>query len=461
MHQKTHYYYLLLLLALPFGTLAASACPEWLAKVVSVQGKVETQHPEAPDWNPINTNDTFCYGDKIRTANHSRATLAFRNNGPRVSLAENSTLTFIPPAKKQTSWIVDLIEGSAFFRSRESQRLEVHSPFINLVHEGTEFLVTVDQQQTEISVFDGRVAASNQQGKIHIDKGFIGIAHKNQAPEVQALTIRPVDAVQWTLYYPPIVDYQSFASSNDTSLQASVKAYRQGNSHQALALLEQIPATRQNADYLTLRASLLLTVGSVDEALGLIDQALVQKSDNSSALALQSIIAVTKNRQDKALNLAQKAVAQNPQSSVAQIALSYAHQSQFDVESALKATQEAVRLAPDNALAWARLSELQLSTGEREDALASAQKAQQLNPALGRTQTILGFAYLAQVDIDEAKTVFIKAMELDSADPLAHLGLGLAKIRKGAIEEGASDLETAVSLDREGQLKSEVVNLII
>jgi tetratricopeptide (TPR) repeat protein len=316
------------------------------------------------------------------------------------------------------------------------------------VHEGTEFLVTVTSDKTEITVFDGQVAATNQQGKIQIKKGFTGIAKKDQPPRVKALTICPEDAVQWTLYYPPLIDYQHIKSS---LLQSAVNAYEQGDIYQALNDLEKLPVNQQDVGTLIFKASLLLSVGRVDEALMLIKEPSLLKQ-NSTAVALQSIIAVAKNKQDKALNLAQQSVLLNPQSAVAHIALSYAYQSNFKIESALEAIQEAVRLSPDNALAWARLSELQLSMGERGEALESAKKAQQLNPKLGRTQIILGFSHLTQVDIDEANVAFNKAIYLNSADPLARLGLGLAKIRKGSVEEGARDLETAVSLDPDNSI---------
>ena len=448
-HQKLKYYLLIFFQVIPVYLEAASSCTEWVAKVVSVQGKVETQRSGIVNWKAIQQGDVFCQGDKIRSEKNSRATLQLSNNS-LISVDQNTNLNFsVPKVEAASSWLIELFKGSAFFRSRESQRLNINTPFINAVHEGTEFLVTVNSVQTEITVFDGQVAGTNQQGKIHIKKGFTGIAKKGEAPRVKALTIRPEDAVQWTLYYPPIVDYQHLKSD---AFKPAIDAYEQGNAYQSLGILEDIQIDQQDGGYLVLKSSLLLTVGRVEEALELIKQARSLNQNESSAIALQSIISVTKNRQDEALKLAQQAVTLNPQSAIAQIALSYAYQSNFKIEPALQATKEATRLSPDNALAWARLSELQLSTGERSKALESAKKAQSLNPQLSRTHTILGFANLAEVDIDEAKNAFNQAIHLNSADPLARLGLGLAKIRKGDVEEGTLDLETAVSLDPDNSI---------
>ena len=369
-------------------------------------------------------------------------------NESLVTLEQNSVLIFPVIEKGSFHWLIKLFKGAAFFRSRSFNQLEVDTPFVNAVHKGTEFLVRVTEQQTEISVFDGLVEAENSDGQIQIDKGQIGIAQKNIAPKVQPLTVHPVDAVQWALYYPPLVDVQSLSSIlTIPAIQQALNYYQQGDVNDAIRTLEKIPESQQDEHYTALKASLLLTVGSINEALAEIQRAKQIKGFTSTALALKAIITVTKNQADRALSLAQKAVAQKPNSVVAQIALSYAHQAKFNISEALTATKQAVQLAPNNALAWTKLAELQLSNDERDNALASAKKAQILNPNLDRTHTILGFAYLIQVEIDGATAAFTQAINLNPADPLARLGLGLAKIRKGAIKEGTRELERAVSLD--------------
>jgi len=450
MHQKTLSYFFLVFLIISGHLEASPDCSDWVAKVVSAQGQVDTQRFDTSEWQTAQKDDVFCPGDKIRTSKWSRSTLVLSNQSV-VTLDQNTTLIF-PQAveSNETSgqWFLNLIDGGAFFRSRETQRLNIQTPFINAVHEGTEFLVRVTDHKAEISVFDGQVSGVNKAGKININKGFKGIAETNRPPHLQILTVTPEDAVQWALYYPPIIDYSdSKKFTANSGLSSALEAYRRGDIDQSLAKLDEIPDAQRNTHYLTLKAALLLTVGRIDEAQPLIMQVQRVESNNSDALALQAVIAVAKNQQQAALGFAKNAVAANPQSSVAKIAQSYAYQSLFNIDDALKSTQEATRLAPDNALALARLSELQLSTGDHDAALISAQKAQTLNPQVGRTQTVLGFADLAQTDIEAAKKAFEQALVIDSSDPLARLGLGLAKIRKGHVEEGKNELETAVNLD--------------
>ena len=94
--------------------------------------------------------------------------------------------------------------------------------------------------------------------------------------------------------------------------------------------------------FFTYRASLLLSVGRVDEARADIEKALQLKPMDSHALALQSIIAVVQNEKKKALDLAEEAVKADPQSASARIALSYALQARFDLEGALTSLKESV-----------------------------------------------------------------------------------------------------------------------
>jgi Flp pilus assembly protein TadD len=445
---KPKIYFYIALLTLPSILLAAPECEIWIAKMVSAKGQVEKQRLHQTTWRQVEKNEYFCQGDRIRTKKNSLVTLELGNES-LVTMEQSSAMAFPILDQGSFSWLLELFRGGAFFRSRSPHQLKIDTPFVNAVHEGTEFMVVVTEQQTEIIVFNGKVAAENQSGRVLIGKGQMGITAKNQITQVQPLTIRPEDAVQWTLYYPPIVDYQRLASIlTIPGIKKALKLYHRGSLFQALEVLNNIPKQQRDEHYIALKASLLLSVGNVEEALLEINQAEPRlETALSSGLAIKAIIAVSKNRTEEASVLALKATQLNPESAIAKIALSYVYQAQFKIDKALTTIKQATQLSPENALAWARLAELQLSTGNKKSALESAQKAQLLNPQLDRTKTILGFAYLAQIDMAEAETAFTHAIELNSANPLARLGLGLTKIRRGVIEEGTRDLETAVSLD--------------
>jgi tetratricopeptide (TPR) repeat protein len=401
----------------------AQRCERWAAKAVSVQGTIEFQGVGDSRWQAVKLNDTFCPGDKLRAQEKSRADVVLSNDSV-LRLSENTSIT-LEDVKAEGTSTVELFKGAAHFFSRRPRSLDVRTPYGIAGARGTEFLITVEANKTLLTVYDGEILAANQAGSLTLTSGQSAVAEAGKAPVLRVVA-RPRDAVQWALYYPPVIHV------------------RPGD-----------PAPKEDLNdprFLADRASRNLAVGRVEEASADLDRALRLKPNYSDALALQSIMAVVQNDKDKALNLAQKAVEADPNSATARIALSYAQQSRFDLEGARASLEEAVKVKPDNALAWARLAEIQSSFGEYDKSLEAAQKAASLDPNVARTQTVLGFAYLTQVKTKESREAFEKAIALDQADYLSRLGLGLTKIRDGDLREGGQEIEIAASLDPNNSL---------
>ncbi|MCP3864750.1 MAG: TonB-dependent receptor, partial [Aestuariibacter sp.] len=214
----------------------------------------------------------------------------------------------------------------------------------------------------------GAIQADNAQGTLLLGKGQAAVAPAGQPPRLETV-VRPRDAVQWALYYPPIFSYdpRAFKDPAPDSWQAranqAAQAIARKDLTQALDRLEDLPDPVDDPQFYVYRASLKLTVGSVADADADIAKALALDENNSPALALRAVMAVVQNRKADALNDARQAVESDPLSAVAQMALSYAHQADFNLAAAHQAAQAAVEAQPDNALAWARLAELRLALG--------------------------------------------------------------------------------------------------
>ncbi|HYA32058.1 MAG TPA: tetratricopeptide repeat protein, partial [Thermodesulfovibrionales bacterium] len=397
----------------------AETCAVWTGKAVSVQGNVQTLRVGETEWRPARLNDTYCEGDTVRLQERSRADILLANDSI-LRLDQKTTVTF-DGAEKEKTFLINLRSGIAHFFSRFRRSLKVSTPFVNAAVEGTEFLVKTESDQTFMSVFAGKVEFANEKGTLLIASGQSAVAAAGQAPVLQVVA-RPRDAVQWTLYYPPIYPYRP----------SEVRAG---------------PGAEWRA-----KVSYFLSIGRVDEAGTEIEKALKTAPGGSDVLALQSVIAVAQNDKDRAFELAKKAVDADPNSAAARIALSYALQARFDLKGALESLKEAVKREPRNALAWARLAELWLSLGNLEESLKAAKKAASLSPENARAQTVLGFAYLTKVETKAATDAFEKAVILDQADPLPRLGLGLATIREGKLTEGRKEIEIAESLDPQNSL---------
>ena len=310
--------------------------------------------------------------------------------------------------------------------TRFPKKFKVRTPHFDAAVEGTEFLVAMRCESTDLSVLEGKVLASsvgdNSFPTQTVTSGQTFSAGGSTPPAIKLL-VKPADAVQWTLYYPPI-------TPADTAVVEDCRDVAQDN----------------RASCLIARAERLLRAGRVDEAQANIGDALAVAPYSSDAKALSSIISLVKNDKAAALQLARDAVDASPTSAPAWLALSYAQQADFKLEAALSSAQKSAELST-NALSLARVAELQLSLGWTRDAEKTAKKAVEVSPAESRAHMILAFVHLAQINTTAAEDDFGRAIELDSTEPLSRLGLGLAIIRKGKLVEGREQIEIAVALD--------------
>jgi tetratricopeptide (TPR) repeat protein len=440
----------------------SARCSEPIARIASVQGVVELRSLTASAWQRAQLNDALCLNDNIRVGQHSRASVQYSAD-ITVQFDQNSFVTLVEAKDKVSIW-TQMWRGALHFITRSRKPFRVITPFVNASVEGTEVYIALAKDRADLTVFEGKLDVANDAGQILLSSGESATVQgleaitdddqfrtlKARAPQ-RVLIAKPRDAVQWALYYPPVIDVRP-GENVHPNLKAATEQFRAGNTAEAFAELDRVPVDNWDAQYFIYRASLLLYVGREQEAQADLAQALQQDAKKSDALALQAIIAVVQSDKEQGLSLAQKAVAADPSSAAAQIALSYAQQAIFKLEAALQSAEQAAKLDANNALAYARIAELQLSQGDLDKALAAAKRATELNPNLARTQSILGFSYLTRIDTKNAKETFSKAIELDSADPLPHLGLGLAKIREGKLEEGRRDIEQAVILDPNNSL---------
>jgi len=416
------------------------ACPP-VAHIVSIQGTLQILRAGASDWSNVRKlGTTLCQGDLLHADPASRAALLISPE-TLIRLDQNTTLTISQAADEtvvefsqntsllQPIRVAPSSRGAGYVITRFPRKFKVLTPFINAVVEGTEFQVAIRSESDELAVFEGKMlaqelrAAASQAFSLKSGESLSAGATEPAAIKV---VVKPVDAVQWALYYPPLSEASTAPGADDACDQAAVD---------------------DRVSCLIGRAERRLRTGRVDEAHADIESVLRDSADNGDALALLAIIAITKNEKPRALELAQKATQAATDAYRAWLALSYAQQAEFKLEDALKSAQRAAELAPGSTTPTARVAELLMSLGRIRDAEKAAQAAVAANPAEARAHTVLGFVYLAEIDIKHAKEQFEMAIERDSAAPLPRLGLGLAIIRDGSLREGREQIEIAVVLD--------------
>ena len=433
---------------------AAETCQNAVGKFISIEGSIEIEHTDQGERQRASLESSLCQDDLIYVGENSRAAVALINEVV-LRLDQNTTMRLVDVASQpEKRSILELLIGALKSFSRPPRTFAVNTPYLNGLIEGTEFAMRVGRDSSLTTVYEGKVTTSNPQGKLMLRRGESALAKAGKAPQPYFM-VKPRDAVQWTLYFPPLFAVLGGAQQLPTDVSPAVKQaldlVSRGDIPGALAFLDRVPVSQQNANFHLFRAALFLDVGRADEARANIDKALAKDPKAGLAYALRSIIEVVDNQRPQALASAKKAVALS-QSAAAKIALSYALQADFRLEAARDALLSAVSQHPDDSLAWARLAEIWLMFAERGKAMEAARKAESLAPDLARTQIVLGFAALSDNRVSDSRMAFERAISLASDDPLAHLGLGLTKIKNGDLKEGGRELEAAVALNSSNAL---------
>jgi tetratricopeptide (TPR) repeat protein len=391
------------------------------AVFVSVDGDVEVRPGEGRAWIPATQGSAVCAGYSVRINEFGRAALQLPDKTV-FRLDRNTTLTFRAP-QEGTGSLLDLLLGIIHVISRDPRALQFTTPYANAGLEGTEFVIAVTEQRTEVTVIEGEVIVSNATGETAVPEGQRALAAAGETPRAEPIA-DPFAQAAWTPYYAPIL-------------------------YLNLPAPDAVPDRRQAEDpeFLAARAAGRLAAGAVAAAEADIRSALLRAPRHATSLALSGLLALHRGDKRAALESTTAAVQHEPDSVAAWIALSHVQQANFRYDDSLASLERATALEPGNPLAWAWLAELRLNNGDRRGALAAASRAASLDADLAHVQTVLGFAYLAHASAERAAGAFRRAAELDQGDPLPRLGLALALLRQGKLAEGREQAETAVILD--------------
>jgi tetratricopeptide (TPR) repeat protein len=413
-------------------------CSPAVARLVSLQGLIEIQRPGAV-WLAVRRLDTvMCGGDKLRADKLSRA-LLFLQPETFVRVDQNTAISLNVDGEEieVEFFAAELVaemrssqsRGAGYFITRFPKKFKIKTPHMNAAVEGTEFMVKLSGDATQLTVLEGKVASEAvATGNRQLVEAGQTLASGTAGSGAITAVVRPEDAVQWVLRYPPISD-----RSESTAIPGAEDCATR-------------PANAQ-AECLTDRAEGLLGSGSVDEALSAIDAAIAANNVSSDAHALRAIIRLAKNDKVAAVESARRATAADAGNHRAWLALSYAQQAAFELESSLESASRAALLQPGSALAHSRVAELHFSLGDPRSAETAARTAVAAAPAESEAHAMLGFIRLAQVDTRAAQSDFLAAIERDSFAPLPRLGLGLTLIRDGRLTDGREQIEIAVALD--------------
>jgi Flp pilus assembly protein TadD len=449
------------LLAAVFGWLAVGTGPaRALAamvaqttneiRIVKLEGTAEISPPGSTRWILTQTNQILKPFDRLRTGPNSRATLLWSDQSV-VSFDALTEMEILPPDAPEAHFGLNFIKGIlSFFHRDKPGRIRVITRGALAGVEGTEFVLAVDvtnnTERTTLSLIDGKVRFSNEQGTLVLTNGQQAIADLGRRPVLTAGFIAN-NLLQWCFYYPAVLDLRDlpFGPGEQSILAESLSAYRAGD---LLAALTKYPAGRKpssDAERIYY-AALLLSVGRVEQTETLL--AGLPAADAAKPLprlsgALRRLIAAVKLQPNPSTL--------NPQLSTELLAASYYEQSQaardVSLRKALDLARQAATNSPEFGFAWARVAELEFSFGHTGSALDALSKSLALAPRNAQALALKGFLLAAQNKTREGIEVFNEAIAIDSALGNAWLGRGLCRIRRGDEVGGREDLLIAAALE--------------
>lgn len=434
-HSQRHRLQWWLLLALSgLANIAFGECEQAAGRLESHEGTVRIE--QADTWQPLAIGACVPAGARVQV---SGGRAVFRLANETLLRASGTTLLrFAEPEQK--NWI-QLLDGALHFITRTPHAFDVQTDYVNAGVKGTEFILTANhiERSSTLTMLEGEVVASNAHGQQNVRSGAAIIARSGEAPKL--LTVPALrDAVQWTLYYPPL------PSTVPAHLQPALDRFKRNDAAGAIAQLNEFPATGRDADYYALVSAIDLQRGEIDSARATLDRALALQPEHPQALALSAIHAVVVGDIERAETQLAVAQARAPRDAAVLIAKSYFEQAQHRLPAAL-AHAQATAAVDQSALIQARVAELALMNGNTKLARQATKSALTQQPDNARANAIDGFVHLQQLRFDSAEAAFRRAITLDATDPLPHLGLGLIEIRHNRVAAGREQLAIAVALD--------------
>lgn len=406
--------FLFLISILVFSQQLFSAECSHVAQVVSLEGSAEKKRDGQETWQQVVLDDQFCAGDAIRTLHDGRAAVRLTND-TLLRLDRDSALTFTQVGKTTPS-LLDLLRGAVHFISRTPKSLEVKTPYVNASIEGTEFVVRIRNQATEVTVLEGAVVAANEAGSIDLSANQAARASADQQP-IRIEVVKPFEAVAWALYYPPLPEAPGKA---DILAQEAIKTIVQNRLEEATELAKQ--ALQQDSQ----SAAAYMAQSYVNQAMFDIPAALAN-SKKAAELAPQSALAQARLAEvwlmtgdtRSAREAANQAITINPELSLAHTVLGFASLRDINLNAAKTAFEKAIALDSAAPLPHLGLGLLEIRQGALESGRERIETSVLLNPNNALLRSYMGKAYYEEKRNDLAYQQFALAKDFDPNDPTA------------------------------------------
>ncbi|MDE2181129.1 MAG: tetratricopeptide repeat protein, partial [candidate division NC10 bacterium] len=447
------------------------AMAEEAGTIVSVVGRVEVFR--ARQWQPVGLRYVLAPGDVVRTGPGSRAAILLSDES-QIKVNANSTLEIMAvmpapgrPARAAVGalqTILNLLKGEVWSASH-GRPFQIRTPAATATIRGTEFDLAIGPgNESRLAVLEGAVEFRNPQGGVVVRAGEAATAKVGEPPS-KTLLLKPLDAVQWSLYYPGIVSFRDYPL---TGVAPNLLPERLADAEQRAASAPADPEAR-----LTL-GEILFDLGRPVEARREFETALTLNPGSPRALAGLGWAYLMERRLQEALGAFQRATPPTLSALVGQANTLY-RLDRFDemeaviaeakgrfpsspqpstqaalldliqgrVGEARQELEHALALDPGYAPAHGLRSNIALVRNEKGVAHQAALQAITANPFSASSYLDLSLAKQAEFQLDEALQAARKAMELEPDNPMAMIQVGRLLFGLGRLSEALSVTEEA------------------
>ena len=248
-----------------------------------------------------------------------------------------------------------------------------------------------------------------------------------------------------------LIEYVSQHSENLTFKLELAKHHLSLN-HRAKAVtvltdvINQVDMTSDGLMARTLKASILVKEGSIQQASQLIEEVLEADPKYKDALLVRAGIALVSDDPDRGIADLRTLLREDPGHVKAHRLKARSHLKKGEVELARQSLEDAVKSQPQETATNFELVQLLIQTGELDDAKAVLQKMRRFAPKEISVLRGLGIVYLKQKNWGELlKIAKIIQSEYES-EPLGYYYQGLVDQNKGRFEQSVESLTRSLEL---------------
>jgi tetratricopeptide (TPR) repeat protein len=423
---------------------------EPVGEIVFVAGKALARLVPEERYRPATPRQELVTGDIIKTLSGGRVSILFRDE-TQLKLAANTTL-FIkevtsPKEKPGALKILLRLEtGEVWTRSKSiPDGLMIETPYATAAIRGTEWSLSVQEQESKVVVMEGSVELSNPLGSITVGKNELATVLGAGVP-VKSILIRPRDRIQWT-YYLAERRLLRFLKFREGGLSEAEILFNEGRLDESAKIFEKIlSADPRNRSALRGLGLIELKRGNNEKAENILNRFLELHKDLLPLLG-KAYLSILRNRTDEAAEILAEAKISFPRDPLPYIFSSYLRTFHGDFAGALTECDSGLSILPNNPALLSQKADIYFILDKPEEAKAAIETLLAHHPDSSEGYERLGMYHrVVTGDARKAKEAFERSIRLDRLNDEAIAKLADLLREQGYIAEAIRLTQEAISI---------------